>query len=105
MKKPNLNKLLAKWQRRLRLQDWNITIEYQALDKFPDEEIGRAKMSPNNFYAKIWVLEPAENTSWIETLHNVELTVIHELVHILQSTAKDNEEVFIEKLAQALLEI
>lgn len=28
MRKPNLQKLLAKWQKRLRCQDWDLTIGY-----------------------------------------------------------------------------
>ena len=108
MKKPNLNKLLAKWQRRLRLQDWNIDIAWgtdRDLDDINPACVGRTKINLNNFYASIRVREPNMTESWIKTLQNVELTVIHELVHVSLVWYKEQEEVCVEKLAQALLEI
>ena len=106
MQRPNLDRLLKKWQKRLRLQDWNIFIEYKSQADFDeDTACGRTKISPNNFYARIWILEPSENKSWIETIRNVELTLVHELIHIAVVWIKEQEEVVIEKLAQALLEV
>lgn len=105
MQKPNLNKLLAKWKKRLRLQDWNITIEYKPGSIMGEGNIGETKLSPNNFFARIWIRDPKDIETWIPTLENVELTVVHELVHLMVVWEKEQEEVVIERIAQALMEI
>ena len=83
-KKPDLNKLLAKWQRRLRLQDWDITVRWVDKDEFAnDTAVGQNLLSPKNKEAVIEILDPDEITNDFPRMKDVELTLIHELVHCI----------------------
>ena len=106
MQRPNLNKLLSKWVKRLRLQDWNFEIKYATRVEMDDDTaVGKSRISPNNFYVKILILDPKESESWIPTLRNIELTIVHELVHVAIVWLKEQEEVVVERIAQALMEV
>jgi len=84
MKKPNLQKLLKHWQHQLGLRDWDITIRYANQDEFQDNDsVGQNHFSATNKESVILVLEPAQNKSDFPRLHDVELTVIHELIHCI----------------------
>lgn len=84
----------------MRLQDWNISIKY--VNWFEDDRVAECHHSINNFYAEIRVLEPEAINSWQPKFHNVELSVVHELVHLYH---QDLPEAIVEKIAQALLEV
>lgn len=109
MQKPNLQKLLSKWQRKLRLSDWDITISYGNYQDLGDlDSVGRTCFDTNNQIARVWILEPSLITN--SSLSNIELTLIHELVHLVVDPAYDNtaqafKEQAIEKLAKAVLGI
>ena len=69
-----LIKLCSFWQKELRLQDWNITVEFE--DEFHSEsQLGETTVSAPWYDATVSIKEgmSAEQT---------ELTLIHELIHI-----------------------
>jgi hypothetical protein len=120
VRKPSLARLLKKWQRRLRLLDWDLTVAYgppEALGCTPDNTVyGQCAMQCQHRSAEIRILDPAcfpESAPVHYT--NVELTLVHELCHIVCEPAfikikptKDNEvsqEVIVETFAKALLEL
>lgn len=103
-KRPNLDKLLAKWQAKLRLQDWQIEAHYAHQEDFQDKDaVGENCYSPTNKESVIIVLEPSENTSPFPRMHDIELTLVHELVHNIVShkDVKANVEQVVEHLAKA----
>lgn len=80
-------------------------------------DIGRNRMRWRLGLSDIVILSPEENDSNHSSFHNIELTLVHELLHlmldpILSSAAYDSDrleyalmEQTIEKLAKGLLEI
>lgn len=84
----------------MRLQDWNIEIQY--VKWFEDDRVAECHFSVNNFFAEIKVLEPDAINSWQPKFYNIELSVVHELVHLYHP---DLPEIAVEKIAQALLEV
>lgn len=113
MRKPNLQKLLTKWQRRLRLQDFDISIRYASAEEMQGT-VGMCELDWKNGCFDIKIVEPKANTHSDPNFHNIELTIVHELMHIiLQPLLKEKEpdlydqlvEQSIEKLAKGFLEV
>ena len=82
----DLNVLLEKWQKRLRLCDWKITIERQRGYNFPNKtpQWGIVENNPCLKVARIKLLDPMDY-SFMERLENVEeeeTTIVHELIHL-----------------------
>lgn len=111
--KPNLNQLLAKWQPRLRLSDWDISIGWATARELP-EDVGQNTFNPATGVSDIKIKVPEDITDKHHLYHNVELTVIHELLHLVFGQAagwqKDDSKYIglensIEKVAKALLNI
>lgn len=72
--KPELTALVEKWQKRLRLEQWRITVEYS--DE-PDEAInGDVETWAKKLMAHIRI------SNWSK---NPEETLVHEMLHILMS--------------------
>ncbi len=118
MPKPNLQQLLRKWQRRLRLQDFDITARYATRQEMRSEgDIGNNRIRYSLGLSDIAILDPVDVADEHESFKNVELTLVHELLHllldpILSQNAYNPErlehalmEQTIEKLAKGLLEI
>lgn len=111
MSKPNLQTLLKKYQKRLFLQDFTITIRYGTMLEV--DGVGRTKIRWHLGLADILILDPKENVYDNASLHNIELTVVHELIHIIfypitntdSKGLEDNViEQSIEKLARAVID-
>lgn len=113
MSNAQLQKLLVKWQKRLRLQDWDVTVNFHT----KEEMCGNLG---DNFYdwangtATIRLLRPQDNVETIKNNSNPEVTLVHELLHILmvpitikmgtkKGWLKIFEENTIEKMAKALV--
>lgn len=112
MQKPNLNKLLSKWRKRLRLQDITITIAWAKANEI--DGVGWSKIDRANDIVRIKVLEPQQNNFDEPGFTNVELTIVHELIHVVlhqiinrkpETLEYEIQESTIEKLAKAYLEI
>lgn len=104
MKRPALAPLLRAWQRRLRLLDWAITIEY--VQEWEDglDILGNCRCDRNKGTAHIRILDPAKGP------HNPVHTLVHELMHVkLWDIVRDSkhilplEERFIEHLVPLLV--
>jgi hypothetical protein len=112
-KRPNLKKLLAKYQKRLRLQDFVIEARYASADELEDA-FGRTRIRWHLGTATVLICEPSQITSDAIDCRNVELTLVHELLHIVLTPITDREptglvdemqEQTIEKLARAIIGI
>ena len=111
---PDLESLLAKWQKLLRLQDWRVRIYYARRFDLSPEVQAETVMSQKTKDAIIRILDPIDadpNTFPPQTRPNrVEESIVHELLHFhLRSffpppneTNKD-EEVAICSIASALM--
>lgn len=77
--KPDLSALLTQWQAILRLQDWDITVQYARSLEMGDSE-GKIETTLPRKAALISILDPCD---WQEpTVQDVEQTLVHELLHI-----------------------
>jgi len=111
VKKPNLPKLLAKYQKLLRLQDFDISICYAR----PTEpgDVGRTCMRWHLGTAEIQITDPKYWTASGQHMDNIELTVVHELLHLMlqplcprpDGLLSDIMEQVIEKLAKAIVNV
>jgi hypothetical protein len=80
--KPDLEALVAKWKPILRLEDWDIEIEYARKYELAD---GCAECNANIMrnLCTIKILDPNDiNPDEDANTRNVEATVVHELLHI-----------------------
>lgn len=66
-----LKRLCRVWQRRLRLQDWDVTVKLQSAEEMPDQ-LGNAAMEPEEMRAVISLRDGGE----------LEATLAHELLHL-----------------------
>lgn len=107
MSRPSLPRLVKKWQRILSLQDWDITASYRK--KLSEVgNLGECEVTATLRAADMLILDPAAKR------HDVELTVVHEMVHVSTwwtningSTSHRNVigEQHIEALAKALVDL
>jgi len=102
----------ALWRQRLKLEDWRISaVMTRRIDLAP-MTLGGIRWDKSKKTAVIWVLDPADyKLPYQAMLNDMELTVVHELVHLeLTSLPKSeahrgNEERAVSGLAGALLEL
>lgn len=106
----NLSKLSAKWQKILRLQDWEVDINfYRSRDFTNPDALGECTFNINARSAVIKILDPID----YEGEYDIEWTVVHELLHLhfAQWTATNNYECpvsaeqGIDAIAQALTKL
>ena len=87
----NLSKLSAKWQKILRLQDWEVDINfYRARDFTNADALGECSFNLNSREGFIKILHPTD----YEGTYDVEWVVVHELLHLhfADWTTKNNHE-------------
>ena len=101
---------LALWQERLKLTDWKISIAMVSRSDLKPKTLGGTRWDKDKKTATVWVLDPAEyKLSFHEILNDLELTVVHELVHLdlaslpRSEASRSNEEHAVNRLAEALL--
>jgi hypothetical protein len=76
----NLTRILKLWQKRLRLEDWDITVKWTTFKELEDDSaLGDVVTVPEKRYAQIRILNEEE----AKTLEHFdpERTIIHELLH------------------------
>lgn len=90
-KRPPLKPLLTKWQRALRLLDWDITVEYvDKPNKGEKEFYGKCECDRTRGTARIRILDPTVDPD----VEDVEQTVKHELMHVkLWDIVKNNKHI------------
>jgi len=101
---------LAVWQQRLSLQDWTISIAMKRLADFPPKTLGGIRWDKSKKTAVIWVVDAADyQLPYQEMLGDMELTVVHELVHLdltalpRGQASRGSEEHAVDGIAQAML--
>jgi hypothetical protein len=101
---------LAIWQQRLKLADWKISIEMARRDDLKPKTLGATRWDKDKKSATIWVLDPSEyKLAFREVLNDLELTVVHELVHLelaslpRSEASRNNEEHAVNRIAEALI--
>ena len=103
-----IEKILRKCQKRLRLQDWVIDLKVVRKGTFPDTRVAQCQYFFRNMSAVISILDPRDNDDDGYGMQNVESTIYHELLHIILSPAwkgdeppsDDVQEQIIERLAK-----
>ena len=78
-----LAKLCAEWQKRLRLQDWDVLVSYISKEEKEKEEIGCAITEFHSQFksVKIKVARP-EDVAQYDICTDIEVTLVHELLHL-----------------------
>ena len=103
----NLSKVASKWQKILRLQDWQVDIDfYRARDFTNADALGECTFNINSREGFIKILHPTD----YDGDYDLEWIVVHELLHLhfADWTAKNNYECpvsgeqAIDSIAQAL---
>lgn len=101
---------LAIWQQRLKLADWKISVTMTRRDDLKPKTLGATRWDKDKKSATIWVLDPSEyKLAFPDILSDLELTVVHELVHLELSSlprseaSRSNEEHAVNRIAEALM--
>jgi hypothetical protein len=101
---------LAVWQERLKLKDWQISIVMARRTDLKPKTLGATHWDKDKKCASISVLDPSDySVPFGDILNDLELTVVHELVHLdlaalpRSEASRSNEEHAVNRLADALL--
>lgn len=71
------------WQKRLNLQDWNISVVMSRSAELKPKTLGNIHWDLEKKTATIHVLDPADyRLPFKEMLQDMEFTVVHELIHL-----------------------
>jgi hypothetical protein len=107
-----LSQRLMIWQKRLKLEDWNISFKLLRLSELKPKTLGNIHWDSDVKKANMSVLCPADyKLSFPEALKDMEYTVVHELVHLQLSSLPRNEasrsaeEKAVNTLTEALLNL
>jgi hypothetical protein len=74
---------LSVWQKRLNLQDWNISLLVARATELKPKTLGNIHWDSEKKTAVIRVLDPADyKLPFSEMLQDLEFTVVHELIHL-----------------------
>ena len=104
------------WQKRLNLQDWDLTMVISRTSELKPKTVGNIHWNREKKTAVIRVLDPADyRLPFDEMLRDIEFTVVHELIHLemvpvlsdLQRTEENRreEEHAVNHMAEALLKL
>ena len=74
---------LSVWQKRLNLQEWNISLLVSRATELKPKTLGNIHWDTEKKTAVIRVLDPADyKLPFSEMLQDLEFTVVHELIHL-----------------------
>jgi hypothetical protein len=110
---PFLTARLAVWQQRLDLQDWTLTVIPTRARDLKPQTLGHIDWDVDKKTAKVRVLAVSDYDTMAcsAALDDMELTVVHELVHLVLSRLRhtgtnfSEEEQAVNQLADALLKL
>jgi hypothetical protein len=107
-----LNARLAVWRQRLKLDDWKISIVPSHPDDLKPGTLGHIHWDADKKTASIRVLDASDyQLACPDALNDMEVTVVHELVHLVLSSLprseadRGAEEHTVNRIANALLEL
>jgi hypothetical protein len=99
------------WQKRLALQDWKVSVSMVHRTSLRERTLGSIRWDPDKKTAVIHVMDAADyQTSFRDTVNDMEFTVVHELIHLemvplpRSEASHSEEEHVINHLADALLQ-
>jgi len=103
---------LQVWQDRLNLKDWNVRVELVRPTALEPRTLGNIHWNTDTRQATIDVLSAYDYTlPYPEMLSDMELTVVHELVHLHLASlprtdaTRGNEEYVVNQISRALLSL
>ena|ERR1035437_19258 len=107
---------LSVWQKRLNLQDWDISVVVSRADGLKPKTVGNIHWDRDKKTATIRILDPADYELPLSAmLQDIEFTVVHELIHLemapilsdLRRTDANRleEEHAVNQMAEALLQL
>lgn len=74
---------LAVWKKRLKLDDWDITVQMARASELKPRTLGNIHWDSDRKSAAIRVLDPADyRMTQEDMLKDMEFTVVHELIHL-----------------------
>ena len=74
---------LWRWQKRLNLEDWKISVEVVRASELKARTLGNIHWDSDKKTAVIHVLDPADyHMAFADVLQDIEFTVVHELIHL-----------------------
>lgn len=83
MDQKTLEALLAEWQPRLGLADWDVVVKLRRIfDLNRSDVAGQCNWTLSNKTALVGVLDPNDYDSDYVRPHDVEKTLVHELLHL-----------------------
>jgi hypothetical protein len=107
-----LNQRLQIWQQRLDLKDWNLHVEIVPAAGLLPKTLGNIKWDAGLKTATISVLSTRDyKLSYRQSLNDMEMTVVHELVHLTLSSlprseaSEGSEERAVVELSTALMKL
>jgi len=105
-----LDKRLTVWCRRLNLDEWRISVNMTRRSDLKPKTLGGIRWDKGKKSAVIWVLDPSDyRLPFPEMLNDMELTIVHELVHLelaslpRSEASRSTEEHAVNGIAEALL--
>ena len=107
---------LSLWQKRLNLQDWNISLVVSRATELKPKTLGNIHWDAEKKTAVLRVLDPIDyKLPFNEILQDLEFTVVHELIHLELSPVltplqrndanRREEEHAVNHMAEALLKL
>jgi hypothetical protein len=107
-----LNARLGIWQQRMNLADWKVTILMSRASDLKPKTLGNIHWETNQKTAVIKVLDASDyRLACSDMLADMEMTVVHELVHLELSSlprsqaSRHEEEMAVNRIADALLRL
>jgi hypothetical protein len=101
---------LAYWRQQLKLEEWRISVAPARRGELKPRTLGAIRWDKGRKTAEIWVLDPADyQLPFREMLDDMELTIVHELVHLelaslpRSEASRSTEEHAVNGIADALL--
>ena len=92
------------WQKRLGLEDWNLTVRVVRQSEIDPDSWGMAEWDPVTKTGTISVLDPRDyNLRGGELKLDMECTIVHELVHIRVSPLDARDEGVREKVVNNIM--
>ncbi len=111
-----LNDKLSLWQKRLKLEDWTVTVITSQRDGLRTGTLGNIRWDPEKKTAVIRVLDLSNYADYQASsdaiLRDMEFTVVHELIHLefcastrADQSSRADEETAVNHIAEALLQL
>lgn len=101
---------LQSWQKRLKLEDWKVTITLTPRAALKPGTLGGIKWDKKKHTAVMAIIAPEDyNMTEAAMLADMEFTIVHELVHLelaslpKSEASRSNEEFAVNQLTDALL--